>query len=710
MLHYHDEPDLQRKIIAILNSSGYHFERTAQDFDAVDPIEQAYLEVKQNEFAPAQLLYAVARTGVSARYVLLADASELRVYACPSHNDLANFANGIDPTLKTAPSAVNSIEHTNEAMKLLGEHLCIFDYHGDFSLDKRDAHLFITKDNVEIVKTVLDKYEIKIEPFIHYLANLLTKNQEIDINNEGRIFNKNTFEPFKNPSIGGQQSFTNEFRYKPMMNLHDKQLIINLRIKSGDVKGVIRELGSHETIQERRQGGRFFTKDTIARTVADIVDELHPEFIVEPYVGAGSLIENLVEKYPGAANDIKTDDIAILKDKYEGLPWTFTNLDMFTTPTDLLIEKMGIHRDKMVAFVTNPPWGTSATNKFVSKKGETSNIKQMRNIDVQYGDLSDKYGRGDLILPAVGRMIELIKMIGRGYLITFSQVGVFYGKHRYNKLFKAILKDFEFINGYIISGKEFEGTNENVPVSLTIWKYVQNINFSAVKMCYIFNNNIFTVKNFPLQKDTIKHKIIAGKPDALIAKYPHAFNDPGNISLSIGSNGAQLIPEIIKINPNVANVPAELVYGLWSISVGSRSERQVLPVHQPLPFEQAYVHLPNFTRKETLEIIAYVALDQVVRESSKFNYSKGQIGFVGMSRVFKFGNDRLTAGAKYLIETYGYCPVGDNTIRGVFEYVKNEPNRENIDRLTISRNICDQVKERLNTIGYWDYIPIPRDF
>jgi len=707
MLHYHDEPDLQRKIIAILNSSGYHFERTAQDFDAVDPIEQAYLEVKQNEFAPAQLLYAVARTGVSARYVLLADASELRVYACPSHNDLANFANGIDPTLKTAPSAVNSIEHTNEAMKLLGEHLCIFDYHGDFSLDKRDAHLFITKDNVEIVKTVLDKYEIKIEPFIHYLANLLTKNQEIDINNEGQIFNKNTFDPFKNPSIGGQQSFTNEFRYKPINNVYDKQLIINLRINSGDVKGIIRELGSHETIQQRRQGGRFFTKDTIAKTVTDIVDELHPEFIVEPYVGAGSLIENLVEKYPGAANDIKTDDIAVLKDKYEGLPWTFTNLDMFTTPTDELIEKMGIPRDKMVAFVTNPPWGTSMTNRLVSKHNEVVRGSG-RRVDINYGGLDKIYGRGNIIIPAVSRMIEMIKIIKNGFLIMFSPLGIFCGRKQYNKLFKAILKNFTFLEGYIISGDNFEGTSEKIPVALTIWKYILNKNTTIDDLSLLLNETIIKFKRSEFLKDTIKHIVIDGKQSELGAIWSTEFNKPGFKSIYFGLHrgGVQMIPDIIKIDANILNIPSELVYTLWAICVGTSAL-----IQHELQFEQAYVHLPDFNRQETMEILAYTTLHTIIYESiSSKKYCEGQIGFVGMSRVFKFGNDRLTAGAKYLVETYGDCQVGDSTIRDVFNHVKETPNETDEYHLLIRKQIREQIKSRLDAIGYWDYIPIPRDF
>jgi hypothetical protein len=94
----------------------------------------------------------------------------------------------------------------------------------------------------------------------------------------------------------------------------------------------------------------------------------------------------------------------------------------------------------------------------------------------------------------------------------------------------------------------------------------------------------------------------------------------------------------------------------------------------------------------------------------KKKYCNGLIGFVGMSRIFKFGNERLTAGVQYLIDTYGDAPVGDTTIRGVFEHVKDTPDETDEYRLSISKQIREQIATRLDAIGYWDYIPIPMDF
>ncbi len=65
-IKYNDEADLQRKIVKIFNNSGYQFEKAPSPYfcDIFDKIRKIYIEVKPEHFAPAQLLYGIAKEGI----------------------------------------------------------------------------------------------------------------------------------------------------------------------------------------------------------------------------------------------------------------------------------------------------------------------------------------------------------------------------------------------------------------------------------------------------------------------------------------------------------------------------------------------------------------------------------------------------------------------------------------------------------------------
>jgi hypothetical protein len=115
--------------------------------------------------------------------------------------------------------------------------------------------------------------------------------------------------------------------------------------------------------------------------------------------------------------------------------------------------------------------------------------------------------------------------------------------------------------------------------------------------------------------------------------------------------------------------------------------------------------LPDFTRSETLEILAYAVIHTLITEL-KNNNCKGQIGFVGMTRVFKFGNDSLTNGSQYLIDKHASCPIDKETISSVFNKLQTTPDSSALDQ-TYRKSIKAEIESRLNAIGYWECIPIP---
>ena len=161
-----------------------------------------------------------------------------------------------------------------------------------------------------------------------------------------------------------------------------------------------------------------------------------------------------------------------------------------------------------------------------------------------------------------------------------------------------------------------------------------------------------------------------------------------------------MIPENVKKPLGISGLPDELVYGLWSLSVGlgafgTSLSNPIFPVYM----RDAYVPLPDFKKKEAIEILAYSALHSLIK-----NYAEDRIGFFGTNRVFKFGGERLTKGVEHLFTLCKDCPVYDgHTIREVFELIR----QSNFDLTKLRKGLIDAVTARLSQIGYWDHVPIP---
>ena len=142
-IKYKDEADLQRKIVKIFNTSGYQFEKAPSPYfcDIFDKIRKIYLEVKPEHFAPAQLLYGIAKEGIkdenlrNVKYIGLACSYEVRFYKAPAYDIILNFAKKIDPEFSTPPSNIQAQQLHNEAFKLLGDHWKIYTYSGELNLD-----------------------------------------------------------------------------------------------------------------------------------------------------------------------------------------------------------------------------------------------------------------------------------------------------------------------------------------------------------------------------------------------------------------------------------------------------------------------------------------------------------------------------------------------------------------------------------------------
>jgi len=71
----------------------------------------------------------------------------------------------------------------------------------------------------------------------------------------------------------------------------------------------------------------------------------------------------------------------------------------------------------------------------------------------------------------------------------------------------------------------------------------------------------------------------------------------------------------------------------------------------------------------------------------------------------RFGGENLTKGVEHLFSLCKDCLVYDgHTISEVFELIR----QGKVDTAKCRKEMKDEVSKRLNQIGYWDYVPIPR--
>ena len=65
----------------------------------------------------------------------------------------------------------------------------------------------------------------------------------------------------------------------------------------------------------------------------------------------------------------------------------------------------------------------------------------------------------------------------------------------------------------------------------------------------------------------------------------------------------------------------------------------------------------------------------------------------------------MTKGIEYLLSLSKDAPTYDGlTIRDAFEQIKHSK----VDPTILRKSLKEQVSKRLVTLGYWDFIPIPK--
>ncbi|MFW9998009.1 MAG: hypothetical protein ACFFD4_38560, partial [Candidatus Odinarchaeota archaeon] len=241
------------------------------------------------------------------------------------------------------------------------------------------------------------------------------------------------------------------------------------------------------------------------------------------------------------------------------------------------------------------------------------------------------------------------------------------------------------------------------PISFTLWKYVPNSFTTHEDLLFFWNEKPLEFKRTRTIIESWKYdtrKTITGE---IGVQGNERFNSPVPkiFHLELDKGGSELITDNVIHPLKVEGVPDELVYALWSITVGNRAI-----VSHPIYVDNAYTHLPDFQREETNEILAYSLIYSIITDM-KNNYTNGRIGFFGDEKEFKFGGKKLTEGSIYLLKKHGSCKIGKTAIGELFLKLRNLTDMDELDDKTRSE-IREEIAKRLDSINYWGYIPLPR--
>ena len=758
-----EKPELQLQIELKdkFNKQGFKFQVVSTRFDLVDSLHGIVVEVKTGNHAPEQLLYAAGESVVEKQaitFVGLMNSEFALFFNCPSNNALLSFRNQLIEENEGNPLRPSTvpIRYRQEADEILGDAILICSIKEIHRITVKDLlskskrkSLSVNLDNLEDVKNLLEEYEINPKRFLLFIFNSYSKHRSfILINEDGWIFDSKRMIPFNNDSARGKdlRAHTGGYKgdYKSIKDSFHAKIICSLLIGDVGIEQLHRGLDHLEEAKIKRELGTFaidlkggtginiteknVNDDEIGQLMLKLCDSIDPDVVLEPYVGAGTLVKEIItsKKYQGALNDIGKDYVALLEKKYGPFSskWSFTNFDLPKQDIPEILKAWNVTDKQKMLIITNPPYGTSSTNRLASTSEELGD-KASRNLKIDYPyDLGDRYGRGDLLLPTIGKLIDICQKRGQGIIAFFSPHGIFCGRRKYNKLFKSLLESFTFRRGYLFSGKYFDSVASGKPIAFTIWEYGGTSSVESVY--FIYNDSILRFRRMNLLKDYWRYDsgdkgcpVKNQKMPFLAVSHCETFNAPKGkfFSLMNKKRDGKLCEHTNKIKLERMPYSQELLISLWSTVVGMRSMTK-----HPLYLDNANVHLPDFCEDSVQEVVALVILDNLIQQlKSPQKYSEGHIGFdINNQLVFgdKTGCSDYASEVMQIITKFSSLPItraSSVTVLELFKWLQDTADiysPADIKKMDSYRRLLkEEVSKRLWDIKYFaDFIPFPRNF
>jgi len=687
-----DEADLCRKWTKLFRKYGFRFEFVNSYVDLEDKMRHILIEVKYDDYKRGmfQILYAIVKFDKKdTQYIGLADRTWLLLYKCPENTLLVDFVmKEVGEVLNKPPSEwSDDKEKIRRAAEFLKNEMVFRKTWNEIKVDGitlddlKCSKMWLNENNIIPVYELFNKYGIDMSEFISALSGI---NDIMDI------------KVYRNYLVVSCDDRSIEISIKNgPVDVFDKSFIEKLRIE--DVGALERLRHKLDSLRKNRpDSGAYYTEVELSKKVGNRVIELvEPDWVGEPTAGAGSLLIPFVESgIIGWANDYAKEAYEPLRGEFEKYGFVITNQDIVDMQIAEIIKIVGDSARPL--FITNPPFSSSSGKASKDKIRYGDKIYDYIKNGCRYrGNLGDIYGRGNQIYPIIGKIIEVIKRLGRGYLAFFSPFGIFCERKAHLKFLNTLLSNFEFIEGYVFSGLHFNDVSKDKPIAFTIWKFGGETDLETVKFNLEDDSKVGFRRGLLLKDGWMYNNNVVYNGDIVVPRNDYFSCPQKKILGNSIKNGSELSSKNVKLDLNIANIPSELMYGLWSIVVGNRAI-----VKHPLHFDNAYVHMPDFSRKETLEILAYTLLYVFIEKDYT---GKRLIGFYGPRKILRFGKGkRLNDGARYLFRTYGHLPVGDKAISDIMDELK----RGNKDK-SWKKLIREEISKRLDIIGYWDYIPLP---
>ena len=770
-----------------LNNRGFSFRRASTSFDLIDDKHSVVIAAKSICETPQQALNVVIlMEEIGVNHIGLTNVDHILFFHRPSDVKLQEFRNEIG--LNSEPTISGEVPQNfrNYALRFFGAPIIICDTKSpdidpeSLSCGEKIAFTVVS-ENLHVLRRICKKYELNMGKFIGYLTGV--ESNSLKVNEDGWIIDIKRFLPFRNHELTNktqQQLVEFEGDYKRIVDWADALFIESLRIDSNYSRRLMKTSDEEERIEVRREYGRFFTSEhiengRIGEWILNVCRGLNPQpdLVIEPYVGSGNLISSIIdcEDYIGVGNDIASFHVDHLFQVYNDSSWIFTDLDVLNTKTVSLIQKWKIDEESELLLLTNPPYGDVFVNETGSKRDELKE-KNARRIKLTIPDtLATSYGKRDIVLPAIGKLIDLCKARKKGgsTLAFFSPHALFCGKMKYNRLYRKLLKDFRFVKGFLFSGKQFNSVSEEKTIAFTIWRYHENINTDPLSVSFHYNNDLIQFKEMPLLKDhwryrdgnkrckhksvpflgvkmcvgfnTLNPKFITMFPskkarERQLTEYVKESRE--NLEKLAGMDREQLLHKSISLmnkrqrtgEANVAKIcscnlemeitnegnwPSELILSLWSTIVGHRSMTRA-----PLHFDNTYVHLPDFEDPHVMEIVTlglvYVIIEQIQNPTE---YSEGNIGFKGLGSTRKFQFKDNTGDCDYsndvidMIEKYAHVSLRSGiSIKEIYEELRDANVAKEKEKFNKYRTeLKKEVQSRVEQIGYFgNYMPFPMHF
>src|SRR5438093_4174883 len=236
-----DERVLSGKITEFLNKTlpGFKFKFIDDYTDIADEKNGVYIEVKPNHFAPAQVLYALAKKKIKdAKYLGVADDQVVNLYVPPPFKTIRGFAVGFDPTLSFDPSNFDKPHLNEEAFKILGKP------DKTIKLDfPKTSRLFIDKDNLLAIRKETEKYRIDLDLLVGWLDGI-AESDRLEVSKDGWLVAVERLEPniFTNEVPDTKQTRLGGKPHHNTIRPNDRPFFESLRVRHEDLGEILHEV------------------------------------------------------------------------------------------------------------------------------------------------------------------------------------------------------------------------------------------------------------------------------------------------------------------------------------------------------------------------------------------------------------------------------------------------------------------------------------